>query len=117
MREIGYSDSTADKNQGALTEKPEFKEELASARAQIARSCKAHGVTIDRMVKKVSEGMEANKPMSGVGGMVLKLGKKEVKEFGHGNMMISDHEAQVKWWDRAAILLGIKSEDESARGA
>jgi hypothetical protein len=122
MIAVGYSESTADHRPKVLTEKPEFKEELALAREMIAESCVRHKVTIDRLVQKVSVGLDAKSPMSGAGGMLLKLNKDkknemQVTELGHGNMMIDDHDAQVKWWDRAAVLLGIRKDDDSPQRA
>lgn len=113
MEAVGFSKSTADARPRILTDNPLFQEEMKTLKDQIALACTTHNITIDRMAKKVSDGLEAMKPMSGVGGMMLKFKGTDVKDFGHANMMVPDHDAQVKWWDRGAILLGIRKDEET----
>lgn len=112
MSALGYADSVATGHPERLAQHPLFQEEVSNLQSQIAAACKTHDLTVDRLVKKAVDGLEAKKPMSGAGGMVLKLKGGDVSGFGHGNAMIPDHEAQVKWWDRCAIFLGIKKDDD-----
>lgn len=114
MRAVGYAETTAGHNQKILTRNPVFQEEVSTLKAQIARACEQNNVSVDRLVKKVSDGLDAKKPMNGTGGMMLKFDQGEASEFGHAMPMIPDHDAQVKWWDRAAQLIGIKKDDEGA---
>lgn len=102
MRNIGYAGSTADKNQTLLTGKAEFKQELAAAQDLIARACAEKNVTIDRLVQKVSEGLDARRKQS----IAFKV------------LDVPDQEAQVKWWDRGAMLLNIdKRKDADGDGS
>ena len=97
MQKIGYSKTTAYHKQQALTGKPIFKQEFEAVRAIIAASCLKHGVTVDRMVKKVAYGLDARIQFK--------------------NKSIPDHEVQIKWWDRGAVLLGMtKEKDEVETG-
>lgn len=102
MTAIGYAQTTADKNPHEFIEKPIVQEEIANARRQMQEACLRHDLTIDRMAKKASAGLEA---------------KRKVFSFGSQIAEVSDHEAQVKWWDRAAIMLGISREPEQDKGA
>lgn len=101
MRKIGYADSSADTNQKLLTGKEEFKQELAIAKDLIAKACTKNNVTIDRMVQKVSDGLDARRKQS----TAFKV------------LDVPDHDAQVKWWDRGALLLGIKKDETDGIGS
>lgn len=113
MRAVGYAASTANDHPEMMLKNPIFQEAQKEIQPLIAAAAEKYGLTIDRLVKKAADGLEAMKPMSGVGGLVLKLKGNEPTEMGHGNAMIPDNDAQVKWWDRCAQLLGIKKDDEA----
>lgn len=56
MRDIGYADSTADKNQGALLENPEFKDQVGLIRAALLVKDKK---IFQKVATVLSDGLEA----------------------------------------------------------
>ena len=105
MKTIGYAKSTLSHPE-KLTAKPEFVVDLKAAREKVAEFCVAHNVTIDRWVKKVSDGVSAKLPVK-----IKRMAGEVLIESD-----VPDHEAQVKWWDRGAMLLGIEKEMDPEDG-
>ena len=109
MKKIGYAKSSLSHPE-MLTAKPEFVVDLKAAREKVAEFCAAHDVTINRWVKKVSDGVEAKLSMK----MKVGVGMGAFEKMVESN--VPDHEAQVKWWDRGAMLLGIEKEKDPEDG-
>ena len=98
MRDIGYAASTSDKSQTALTQNPIYQEEVQRLKEKMAMACQKHDITVDRLAKKVSDGLEA-----------VQTYKTPMGELVASSL--PDHDSQVKWWDRGAQLLGIRKDD------
>ena len=95
MSAMGAPDSVIYHNSYKIDKQPLVKKELEKIREAAER----HDLTYDRLAKKVSVGLDAKR--------IIVVGEKAIESDK------PDHDAQTKWWDKGAMMLGIQKQRES----